>query len=285
MLRCAKDGLGYWAVEQSGVEQAMAANWWRNLWGRALDQTSAVRVRDQDGIRRLYLGSDTVQSAMRLADPVFLELAYTRTMMATLLFRPEPERALLIGLGGASLVKFLHHRLAQCRLEVVESEAEVVEVARASFCMPPDDPRLTTIVGDGAAHLAARRDPVDLLLVDVYDANRQVARCASLEFFCSAERALTRDGVCAVNFWSNAPEYPVYRDRFLKAFCGRVVLIPVARPGNLIALGFATADGDWRWSGLSDRATALREQYGLEFDTFVDAMRLANPYTDVRLLI
>jgi spermidine synthase len=258
----------------------------RNLWGRAPDRPSAVRVRDQDGIRRMFLGSDTVQSAMRLSDPVYLELAYTRTMMATLLFRPDPQRALLIGLGGGSLAKFIHHRLPACLLEVVESEDEVLDMARTHFALPPDGPSLVTLIGDGAAHLESRAGPpVDLLMVDVYDGVRQVARCASAAFFQSAVRALTLDGVCAVNFWSNAPEFPMYRDRFLEAFSGRVVLVPVSRPGNLIALGFASADGDWRWSRLREKARELQVQYGLEFDVFVEAMREVNPYTESRLLI
>jgi spermidine synthase len=141
-------------------------------------------------------------------------------------------------------------------------------------------------LGDAVACLASGvAGAVDLLLVDVYDEHRQVAACATADFFAATAAALSREGVCAVNLWSNAPEYPVYRDRFLDAFSGRVLLLPVARPGNMIAFGFATADGDWRWQHLRDRARRLEQVYGLEFGTFVEALRQANPYSENRLLI
>jgi spermidine synthase len=281
----------------------MASDWWRGwrAWTGAspgagaggrpavIHADAVLRVCDEDGVRRLYLGagSHTVQSAMRLNDPLHLELAYTRSMMAALLFQPQPREALLLGLGGGSLAKFLLARLPPCRVRVIESEPAVVAAARAHFALPADGQRLEVTVADAAVWLVSDCAPatVDLLLVDVYDAQRQVEACTSAGFFAAAARALTRDGVCAVNLWSNAAEYPRYRDRFLDAFAGRVLLLPAARPGNTIALGFAGSDGDWRWSSLHERARQLAQQHRLEFDAFVEALRHENPYTETRLLI
>lgn len=262
-------------------------DWWRDWLGTKDGGLESVRYSDEAGVRRLYLGSsETIQSAMRLSDPVRLELAYTRAMLCSLLFRSDPKRALLLGLGGGSLAKYIHHRLPGCRLEAVEANPDVISIARAHFALPADDERLTVTLGDAAAHVVAQAgDPVDLLLVDVYDESRQVAACATGAFFGAAASALTHEGVCAVNFWSNAPEYPVYRDRFLEAFSGRVLLLPVARPGNMIAFGFATADGDWRWQHLRDRARQLEPVHGIEFGAFVDGLRQANPFSENRLLI
>ena len=46
----------------------------------------SVYVTETFGVRSLHIGSDTIQSSMRLARPNDLELAYTRSMMAFLLF-------------------------------------------------------------------------------------------------------------------------------------------------------------------------------------------------------
>lgn len=264
-----------------------AVDWLRDWLGTNDGAAGSVRYSDEAGVRRLFLGgSETIQSAMRLSDPVRLELAYTRAMLCSLLFRPDPGRALLLGLGGGSLAKYIHHRLPGCRLEAVDANPDVIAIAREHFALPPDDARLAVTLGDAAEHLAGvAASSVDLLLVDVYDERRQVASCASRAFFTDAAAVLTREGACAVNFWSNAPEYPVYRDRFLDAFSGRVLLLPVARPGNMIAFGFATADGDWRWQHLRDRARQLEPVHALEFGAFVEALRQANPYSENRLLI
>ena len=50
-----------------------------------------IDVSESSGVRSLHLGTPAIQSAMRLARPDALELAYTRTMMAFLLFHPDPE--------------------------------------------------------------------------------------------------------------------------------------------------------------------------------------------------
>ncbi len=64
------------------------ASWlWRKATG---DET--VYITERFGVRSLHIGSDTIQSAMRLARPNDLELAYTRSMMGFLLFNEWPER-------------------------------------------------------------------------------------------------------------------------------------------------------------------------------------------------
>lgn len=73
-----------------------------------------IQISEEAGVRFLHFGSDWVQGAMRIARPWALELDYTREMMAALLLRPEPDwprRVLQVGLGAASLTKFLYrHR-------------------------------------------------------------------------------------------------------------------------------------------------------------------------------
>ena len=70
---------------------------------RSLTSTETVEVSEQGGLRSLHLGSDTVQSTMRIADPIELVLSYTRAMMGFLLFHPQPRHVAMLGLGGGSL--------------------------------------------------------------------------------------------------------------------------------------------------------------------------------------
>ena len=61
-----------------------------------------VVVSEEEGVRYLHLGGDHIQSAMRIDAPDELELDYTRTTMAFLLFHPRPRECLMVGLGGGS---------------------------------------------------------------------------------------------------------------------------------------------------------------------------------------
>jgi spermidine synthase len=65
---------------------------------RSADHEVSVEISEKDGIRSLHLGSETVQSSMKLADPTELVLSYTRAMMAFLLFVPPHNAYLMIGL-------------------------------------------------------------------------------------------------------------------------------------------------------------------------------------------
>ena len=244
--------------------------------GAPLFRQGEVEVREKSGVRTLHLGSETIQSAMCVERPNDLELAYTRAMMAFLLFAPEPKRALMIGLGGGSLAKFFYHRLAQTAVCVVEVSADVVKVARSHFLLPADDTRLRVEIGEGARYLASRSDSVDVLLVDAYD-GRSLAQSLTTEVFYSAARAvLGESGILVMNLWSNDWAFDRNLQRIERAFEGRCICLPAERPGNVIALGFASIPRCLRWQELAKRALDLQEQFGLPFAQFVVGLRKMN---------
>lgn len=88
-------------------------------------------VVDDGTTRQLLFSLDFIQSSMRLDDPCALDFAYTRKMMACLLFVPTPEHLLMVGLGGGSLAKFCHRHLPQTRITVLEIDPDVIALGRA----------------------------------------------------------------------------------------------------------------------------------------------------------
>ena len=103
-----------------------------------VDPQPAITFSEQDGIRFLHFGSRWVQGAMRLSDPVSLELAYVKDMMAWLLFLEPPPRILQLGLGAGSLTKFCHRHCRGSEITVVEMSRVVIEAAhRGSSCRSP----------------------------------------------------------------------------------------------------------------------------------------------------
>ncbi len=95
----------------------------------------SIDISEEAGVRYLHFSQDWIQGAMRIQRPNALELAYTREMMAGLLLRdaPWPRNALLIGLGAGSLAKFIYHKLAETRIDVVEIDSQVEIIARLHF--------------------------------------------------------------------------------------------------------------------------------------------------------
>lgn len=242
----------------------------------------SVEVSEKDGIRSLHLGSDTVQSSMKLADPAELVLSYTRAMMAFLLFEPEPRRILMIGLGGGSLAKFVYHRMPAVELVAVECEPAVILAARRYFHVPEDDQRFRAELGEGSAWVAQNPRCCDVMLVDGYDGHEQVPELATESFYASAREALTDAGVLVANLWSSDNRFDSYLQRMERVFSA-VVCVPAERRGNVIVLAFARSPGCPSWDELRQRARRLQRAYGLEFLRFVEDLRELNPHSGGRL--
>jgi len=245
----------------------------------------SVYVTERFGVRSLHIGSDTIQSAMRLARPNDLELAYTRSMMAFLLFRPPPRRVLMVGLGGGSLAKFVYHRMPAAVIEVIEVNPQVVAIARRLFELPPADARLVVRVCDAAEFVASDGDGFDAILVDGYDGESQVPELATGAFYAGCRRRLARGGVLVVNLWGSHRRFDDYLARLEAAFPRATLCLPAEKPGNIIVFGFHDPPPALRWGELEREARALEERYALEFGRFVGGLRRMNRWDAERLYI
>jgi len=252
---------------------------------KSADDAEAVYVSEKFGVRTLHIGSDTVQSAMRIAKPLELELSYTRSMMGFMLFKERPARVFLIGLGGGSLAKFIYHRLQWAVVEAVEISPQVVTTARHYFHLPPEDGRFRVVIGDGAAHLASEGEPADVIAVDGYDAESLVGTLSDKPFYDACRRRLAPDGVLVVNLWGGDRRFNQNLERIEEAFPEGTVCLPAEKPGNVVVLAFRRHPGNLAWRELESRARALEAVHGLEFTRFVASLRKMNRHDAERLYI
>jgi spermidine synthase len=244
-----------------------------------------VQISEQDGIRYLHLGSDTIQSGMRMNDPTELVLSYTRSMLAFLLFAPEPARLLNIGLGGGSLAKWVHRHLPATQQVVLELNPAVIACARSHFHLPQDDDRLKVIETDGAAWVAAHPACCDIVMVDGYDGRSHATELATPAFYESANRCLGPDGILSVNLWGNDRRFDDLVQRIQAAFDGRICCVPAAQRGNVAVLAFKQQPAGTQWDELRARAEQLQQRLGLDFADIVGGMKALNPHTARRLLL
>jgi len=249
------------------------------------EDNESVYISEKFGVRTLHIGSDTVQSSMRIARPNDLEISYTRSMMAFLLFNPGPREILMVGLGGGSLAKYVYHRLPQARTTVVEIKPQVVAVARQFFHVPPDDGRLKVVVGDGAEVLSRGGLRADVVMVDGYDAESQVEALSTADFYRDCARALGPTGILVVNLWGGDRDYIDCVERISMAFDRLVVRLPAGKPGNIVVLAFKRSPGQPTWQELRRRAGELERSLGLEFTRFVQELATLSAHDRERLLV
>lgn len=228
-----------------------------------------IQVSESAGVRYLHFGSNWVQGAMRVARPWALELDYTRAMMAALLLRPAadwPRSVLLIGLGAASLTKFLYRHRPTAKLTVVEIEPAVVAVARQNFKLPDDGEgeRLQVVIGDGADFVATSQKRYDLILVDGFDADARTGMLDSLPFYLNCKARLTPSGLMVTNLLSLRRKVRDSLDRISKAFDGRMLPFPPCTSGNVVAFAAGETPVRCHIDALQAQAKTLKETTGLD---------------------
>ncbi len=163
------------------------------------DAMGAILVFDQRRHRVLTFDSVFEQSKIDRRKPQLPVHEYNRAMLLPLAWR-EPRHATVLGLGGGVLVSALHHLLPHCQIKAVELRAQVVDVAREFFQLP-DSARLEITVSDARSALRKMADAsTELILTDLYGADRMSPAPAQRRFFDQCERVLTDQGWLAVNY-------------------------------------------------------------------------------------
>ena len=241
----------------------------------ACDEYGTVEIVDEVTSRTMHFGSRARQTTMLLSDPVALALAYTRCMLSGLLFAPVPRSALMLGLGGGALARFIGHHFPQCRIEAVEKRALVAELAREYFELPSDNFALHVEPAEDFLDRAQSAE-YDWILVDIHDRDGMAPALGQPQFIKRCRARLSGRGVLAVNLWTGdrQPLLEGIDHNLRQTFGGAVLHLPVARKRNTVALGFAFPLPSLEVRLARRKAMELEQRYGVEFSQFLwDLMR------------
>lgn len=218
-------------------------------------------------MRFLHFGSPWIQGAMRISRPWSLELEYTRDLMAPLLLRSAaewPERVLQVGLGAASITRFLHRHRPAAKVTVVEIDPEVIAAARHHFRLPEESAQLRIVVGDAHEFVATKERKYDLIVVDGYDSKGRAGMLDSEPFYLNCRRRLTREGMISVNLLTRSRGVGASVERMRRAFDGRVLVLPPSEAGNTVVLAAEGDAIDEPLRDLRDAASRLKAKSGLD---------------------
>ena len=211
------------------------------------------------------------QSEMRIDDPYALVSEYTRKMMGFLAFQPRPERVLIIGLGGGSLVKYCHRNLPATQITAVEIDPDVLAL-RSQFYVPADDERFTVIQADGADHVAQmadRGETTNAILVDAYDHTGIASAVIERSFIENAKRILGKNGIFVMNVVADTDDAKRYVETVRQVFEESVVVIVMQRGGNLVVFAGQTLHDPQRVRMAVRNAERAEARLGLFFPTLI----------------
>ena len=218
-------------------------------------------------MRSLHFGSPWILGAMRIARPWSLELEYTRELMLPLLLRGDdawPRTVLQVGLGAASVTRFLWKHRPASRLVVVEIAPEVVHVARHSFKLPDDPGRITIVEAEAHEWLSRHRGRYDLIVVDGFDERGRAGMLDSVPFYLNAVQRLAPGGMLAANLLTRRKSAAPSVGRMRAAFGDRVLELAPSEAGNVVLVAATGEPVRLGREELREAADRLRRAIGLD---------------------
>lgn len=157
-----------------------------------------IDVTDYDFLRVLSFGPNR-QSSMYLDAPFDTDFEYPNYFHLALAIKPDALRTLAIGLGGGTVVKRMWRDYPDMRIDAVELDPVVVEVAERFFALPSDE-RIRVFVDDGRHFLETRTYTYDIVIVDAFLGDAVPPALTTTEFMDTLKTRLTPDGAVVYNF-------------------------------------------------------------------------------------
>ena len=170
---------------------------------------SHIRIRKKGSVRTLIFvrdtGKEVVESRMNMERPHELQLPYSQAMFASHLFVPQPKRVLIVGLGAGSMVRFLQHHQPELKIDAVDIDPVVVEIAETYFATRSSG-GTNIVIADAFVFLKETKHKYDVIYMDAFlkpaadtDQSGVPQRLKTIEFFRSIQTKLTPQGLVVFN--------------------------------------------------------------------------------------
>jgi hypothetical protein len=145
----------------------------------------------------------TEQSSMDLLYPARLVFHYERLMSLALAMSRRSVNALLLGLGGAAMWRFIRSYLPDCSPTLVDADETIVAIARRWFYL-----KQSVVLDTAQRFVAGTSAQYDVILVDLYDAD---GPADSDEMFWTRCLDSLAPGGCLANNWADFAVNPHVR--------------------------------------------------------------------------
>jgi len=211
--------------------------------------------------------SKTNQSCFYTNEPQRLVFNYTKLLFSSLLITPQdPENILIIGLGGGTMSNTLHQLYPKARIENVEIDPAVIDVAREYFAFFEND-IVTSKAQDGRIFMkraAIKKQKYDWIILDAFNGDYIPEHLMTKEFLEEAKQLLSENGVLSANTFSVSKLYK-HESATYKAVFGDFFNVSNNKNSNRIILTSSQPLPDGKF--IADRAKLLRDKllpYGVD---------------------
>lgn len=241
------------------------------------DEHGAISVYENDQYRWIQSGAGNIQSAMRKTDTSNPVLPYFPALLSALLFLPDPQRTLIIGLGGGELIRFFKHCLPKTELFAIEKSRAMIHAFNCYFqqnTLPID------VIADDICSYTSHRDqrPYDMVFLDVYGENSLPACLYEKHFYYKLSGMLSDQGIVSMNLIvRDETEAIELLKSIRKAFHKMTLCLSVGKHMNIVVLAFNQPPKIRTKQQLNENAIRLNGSSNINFNELIENIFSSNP--------
>ena len=149
------------------------------------------------------------QSCRFLEDYDKLVFPYARMVLSSLLVQDNPQRILIVGLGGGTLVHTYSTLFPQAEIIIAEIDEAVVSVAKDYFDFVETD-KIKVATEDARVYIkraAIRKEKFDLVILDAFNGEYIPEHLMTAEFLTEVKSLLPFQGMVVANTFSTSRLY------------------------------------------------------------------------------
>lgn len=184
-----------------------------------------IKITESQGKRFMVFPTEQhrySQSCQVLADPKQLSFTYTRMLLAGLLVCPQPERILIVGLGGGTIPTTLRSLYPQAQIDIVEIDPAVERLAVDYFDFVADN-RMQVVLNDARAYIREAAEGhryYDLIILDAFNGDYIPRHLMTVEFLKECQMIMASGCALIANTFTTSGYYDQESLTYAKVFGG-----------------------------------------------------------------
>lgn len=163
-----------------------------------------------------------IQSQVDMDNLRDLLLEYTQMTYCGLLYKPEPKKVLVLGLGAGVIPRDIQFYFPECQIDTVEIDPDIPLIAKKYFDFKEND-TLKVHVKDGRIFIKKQllKAPVpkyDIIILDAFTGDYIPFHLMTREFLEETKGVLADDGVVVANVFQDNRLFDAELKTFLAVF-------------------------------------------------------------------
>lgn len=235
-------------------------------------------IEQEQGKRILRFDPVATQSVIDIDEPWRLDMQNLQYLMGILMFIPAPRKVLMLGVGGGSLLQFVHHHFPLADITGVDFDAELLDIARQHLLLPEAGEFISYQVADAREFLLDCTEQYDLILVDIFTGTQSPAWLLEAATIRHLKECLTSKGALASNLLINSEnQFNKYYRLLRRQFSGQTLCLETEKYQNILTYAVNFKGRQLDMSKLMQKAMNMQQQYELPFSEMLSTIFNINP--------